>query len=255
MLRRSFPPAIAALAVDAQRAAAPAAAATGPGIVVLLLVHYRAPDVLWGLAQLARGEHGVGAFPGLRFARVLGSGQRGGFGLRPSLRRQGLIAFFDDESAAASFADSARSVRSRRERADESLTAVMRAVSCRGSWGGVALSPTGSLDRNQPVAVLTRAAIRLRHAREFWRHSPPAEGDLQHAAGLQLAVGLGEAPLLRQATFSLWDNTPAMERYAQHGAHRRASDGAWREHWFDEWMFARFVPLSIRGTWQGRRHG
>jgi hypothetical protein len=254
MLRQSLSPAaIATGAIEVHAPAAPAAA--GPSVAVLLLVHYRAPALPWGLAQLARGERGIGAFPGLRFARVLGSGHSGGFGLRPSLRRQGLIAFFDDARAAEHFADSAPAMQRRRDRADESLTAVLQAVSCRGRWGGVALTPAGSLDRTQPVASLTRAAIRLRHAREFWRHSPPAEGDLQRADGLQLAVGLGEAPLLRQATFSLWDSTHAMEAYALNGAHRRAIDGAWREHWFDEWMFARFVPLSIRGTWQGRRHG
>jgi hypothetical protein len=68
-------------------------------------------------------------------------------------------------------------------------------------------------------------------------------------------VGLGEAPLLRQATFSLWDDQAAMDAYARQGAHAGALAGAWREGWFSEWMFVRFAPIAIEGQWHGRRFG
>ena len=61
----------------------------------------------------------------------------------------------------------------------------------------------------------------------------------------------GEAPLLRQATFSLWDDAQAMDAYARSGAHQQAIQGAHREGWFSESMFVRFAPLSIEGTWHG----
>jgi spheroidene monooxygenase len=65
-------------------------------------------------------------------------------------------------------------------------------------------------------------------------------------------VGLGEAPLLRQATFSLWDSAQAMDAYARQGAHAAAIHGALREGWFSESMFVRFAPLSIEGRWHGK---
>jgi hypothetical protein len=143
-------------------------------------------------------------------------------------------------------------VRAYREHASEYLVALLRPVSVRGSWSGQALAATGSVREGEPVASLTRAAIRPLKAARFWRHSPPAESDLARAPGCGLAVGLGEAPLLRQATFSVWDNQAAMDAYARGSGHARASAGAWREDWFSEWMFVRFAPLEIAGRWQGR---
>ena len=67
-----------------------------------------------------------------------------------------------------------------------------------------------------------------------------------------LAMGLGEAPLLRQATFSLWDSAAAMDAYARTGAHLDAIRAAWKHQFFSESMFVRFVPLQLQGQWKGR---
>jgi spheroidene monooxygenase len=145
-------------------------------------------------------------------------------------------------------------VQAYRHRAGEMLTVLLRATSSRGSWGGQALAATAAARPDAPVASLTRAAIRPRHAWRFWSHSPGAESAIARAPGCRFAVGLGEAPLLRQATFSLWDNQAAMDAYARGGAHAGAMASAWREGWFSEWMFVRFAPISIEGQWHGRRH-
>jgi spheroidene monooxygenase len=225
-----------------------------PTVALLLLVRWRERAVPWGLWRLVRGERALGDVPGLRFARVLGSGRDGGFGLAPSFDTQGLIGFFDDEPSARAFAGGTL-VAAYRERAQESLHALLRATSCRGSWGGVSLAVTASADAAAPVASLTRASIRTRHASAFWRHAPAAQDGVRQAPGCRLAVGLGEAPLLRQATFSLWDNAAAMDAYARSGAHRQAIEGAWRHHWFSESMFVRFAAIDLQGQWQGRHHG
>ena len=82
-----------------------------------------------------------------------------------------------------------------------------------------------------------------------------ALGALGAARREAVPVGLGEAPVLRQATLSLWDDTAAMNAYARHGAHQQAIATSYRGNFFSESMFVRFVPLEVRGVWQGRRHG
>ncbi len=230
-----------------------ASTATGSAsVVVLVLTRFRRAAVPWGLSRLVLGPRDLGPVPGLRFARVLGSGREGGFGLAPSLQVQGLITFFEHLDAAQAFIHHSPALQARQERAQESLIALLAVASSRGSWAGVPLAPSAQIAPGQPMASLTRAAIRPSRAREFWRHSPASQASLASAPGCRMAVGLGEAPLLRQATFSLWDETAAMTAYAHSGAHRSASEGAWSHNWFSEWMFVRFAPLSLQGQWAGR---
>lgn len=226
-----------------------------PAVMALMLVRWQPSAIGWGLWRLVRGERALAREPGLRFARVMGSGEGGGFGLKPGMDHQGLIAFFDTDQQAENFVLRSRWSESYREHAAEVLSAVFRATQARGSWAGFSLAPTTQASSGEPLAALTRASISLRHARRFWRHSPATHRSLLSATGCRLAAGLGEAPLLRQATVSLWDSGEAMDSYARQGAHQRAIEGAWREGWFSESMFVRLKPLLLQGSWQGRRHG
>jgi quinol monooxygenase YgiN len=229
------------------------ARSAGDDVAVLLLACMARGARLWGWSRIVLGALPLRGVPGLRFAKALGSGRRGGFGLQPSLSRQGLFAVFDSEAAADAFVASA-TVEGYRAHAEELCLLKLRATSCRGRWSGHAIGVRAAA-AGGPVASLTRASIRPLKAHRFWAHSPPAEVSLQQADGCLLAVGLGEAPLLRQATFSLWRDQAAMDAYARGGAHGQAIRGALQEGWFSESMFVRFQPLSIRGRWQGVLHG
>jgi spheroidene monooxygenase len=246
-------PATASLQVEQARSVTVAAAPL-PTVALLLLVRWHRGAMPWGLWRLVRGARALGPVPGLRFARVLGSGRDGGFGLAPGFDHQGLIAFFDDEDSAMAFARDAPLMHAYRDHASEVLRALLRASSCRGSWGGTSLGVTAKPSADAPMAALTRASIRLRHAARFWRHAPATHEGIARAEGCRLAVGLGEAPLLRQATFSVWDSAQAMDAYARSGAHLAAIQGAYQEGWFSESMFVRFAPIEIVGEWHGRSY-
>lgn len=209
----------------------------------------------WGWWRLARGPRGLTAVPGLRFAKLMGSGHEGGFGLRPSVSLQALLAWFDDESAAAEFIERAPLVRQYRARARDCLTLRLLPYSCRGAWDGRVPVAAVPAPVSGPVAALTRATLRLRAAPAFWRHAIAAEADLVAARGCRLAIGLGEAPLLRQATFSIWDSVAALQAYAQRGAHRHAIAAARDHQFFRESMFVRFVVRAVSGCWKGRVDG
>jgi hypothetical protein len=240
---------------DPQQAAAViGTTAAADDVVVLLLADIQTRHRVWGWSRIVRRDAPLRKVPGLRFAKALGSGHEGGFGLRPSGSRQGLLANFDSLAHAENFVAQSLIVQGYQERSAECCIALLRATSCRGAWGGSVIAATARAPSGAPVAALTRASIRPSKAWTFWRHSPASERSLEQAAGCQLAVGLGEAPLLRQATFSLWDNQAAMDAYARSGAHLHALRGAQQGGWFSESMFVRFVPLSITGIWKGRRY-
>jgi hypothetical protein len=236
------------------RSAADAGRTTGDTVLVVLADV--APGARgWGWSRIVRGAAALAGTPRLHLAKVMGSGQGGGFGLRPSLSHQGLFLAFDDHGAARDFLDDSPLMAAYRGRARELCTLLLEPLTCRGSWGGktLAVAPLAAAG-NGPVAALTRASIRPHKAAAFWRHASPSQRALATTPGCRLAAGLGEAPLLRQATFSVWDGVAAMEGYARGAAHGAAIRAAVAGHHFSESMFARFRVLEIRGRWQGVDH-
>ena len=89
----------------------------------------------------------------------------------------------------------------------------------------------------------------------FWRYAPAAQSELSQSPGCLLAMGLGEAPLVRQCTFSLWQDTGAMVAYAHQGAHQLATAAAYKHQFFSESLFVRMQVLQMDGVWHGRTFG
>jgi len=225
------------------------------GTAMMLLANLRPAHWAWGWNRIAFSRWTPPQARGLRFIKTLGSGRGGGFGLMPSPSHQGLFCLFDDDAAAAEFIASSPLLGRYRASADDCLLLTLRPSSSRGSWDGVGIVPGKPLPAGTPVAALTRASIHPTAAVRFWRHAPAAQAGLRDAPGCLLAIGLGEAPLLRQATFSLWQDTAAMDAYARAGAHQRAIRAAWQHRFFAESMFVRFAPLSLQGRWKGHDYG
>jgi len=221
-------------------------------IAVIVLVDYAPSARLWGWLRFVIGRFSFTGLPGLIFFKILGSGEDGGFSLTPSATRQGLFCVFDTEAHADHFLEQSHVLARYRAHAREFFTAKLAPYSVKGSWAGHTLQVNTTAPESGPIAALTRASIRPSKARAFWRNSPPAEASLMHADGCLLAVGLGEAPIFRQATFSLWKSTDAMNRYARTGAHMEAIQAALHGQHFSESMFVRFRPIAPTGVWKGK---
>ena len=103
-----------------------------------------------------------------------------------------------------------------------------------------------------PVAVLTRATVRPSRWHRFRGSRPPVSEELAAAAGLRAAVAIGEAPIGLQATFSLWADAARRRGLRAQPAHRDVVRRTRDEDWYGEELFARFAPLGSTGTWDGR---
>jgi hypothetical protein len=224
-------------------------------VVVLVLAAWKPGAVAWGFMRLVLGAWPLRGIPGLTFSRLMGSGTDGGFVLRPGLDHHGLFLLFENEPDADRFMESSAVLVGYRAHARECCVIKLRATSCRGSWAGRSIVPTRSAPDGGPVAALTRGSVRLSRLWPFWRHSPATQASVAAAPGCELAMGLGEAPLLRQATFSLWRDQAAMDAYARSGPHLQAIRAAAQGGHLSESMFVRFVPSAIVGTWKGRHFG
>jgi spheroidene monooxygenase len=222
-------------------------------VAVVVLIDVAASARWWGFWYFLFCRFQLARAPGLTFKKVLGSGKNGGFGLKPSPSHQALFCVFRDEDAADDFIARSAVLANYRAHAREFFTVKLKAFSSRGAWSHVApFSLEARAPVGEPVAALTRASIRPSVAKQFWQRAPAAERSLHQASGCLLAMGVGEAPLLRQATFTIWESIGAMDAYARTGAHMEAIRAATAGNFFSESMFARFVPFDAAGVWQGR---
>ena len=216
--------------------------------------------------RLMAGSVGLKNVPGLLFSKVMGSGHGGGFSIRPSPSHQGLICRFSNIDSALKFLKGPQ-VSAMREHARESWSGLLAVTSSRGAWDqspwpltdefSRKYGDTLSGDKKQPLAVLTRASIVPSKTMSFWRYAPSAQAELDQAKGCLLAMGLGEIPLVRQCTFSLWQDTECMTQYAQHTSHLQAIQAAYRHSFFSESLFVRMQLLNMHGVWKDRvlNHG
>ena len=212
------------------------------------------------LARLGTDRLRLRGTPGLRFARLLGTGS-GAAATGVDLARSALFAVWDDAAALAAFTDdedgwfARRAVRVR-ARGGEVYTVRLALLSGHGRWGGrdvladLRRGPAPTVDG--PVAVLTRATVRPSRWHRFRASRPPVSAELAAASGLRAAVAIGEAPVGLQATFSLWADAGAVTAFACSPHHRDVVRRTRREHWYGEELFARFAPLGSAGTWDGR---
>lgn len=136
----------------------------------------------------------------------------------------------------------------------ETWTIVLEPILSHGTWSGQSLTASGSKPSDEePVAVLTRATIRPRKAWDFWKSVLPVQRQMKDIPGLTFSVGLGELPLFRQATFSIWQNETQMKQFAYaRTRHKDVVKQTREKQWYSEEMFTRFRVLQTAGTIFGK---
>ena len=129
--------------------------------------------------------------------------------------------------------------------------AVLEPISSHGQWAGKVPFVATAKDWNGAVAAVTRARIKWSQNFRFWRSVPPVTVSLKSAPGLIAAIGIGEAPIGLQGTFSLWESAAAIREFAYKGAaHQKAISDTSTYKWYSEELFARFAVLEQRGLIQ-----
>ncbi|SEO47035.1 monooxygenase [Trujillonella endophytica] len=224
-----------------------------PPLVTLHLWGVSGRGIGRAIAHMATDRPRLRRIPGLRFAKLLGTGSGRTFTVRDAdPRRWGLLAVWDDD-VAADAGDRGRPVAGWRAFADEEWSARLRPLTSRGLWSR--REPFGRPRPARwagPVAAVTRARLVPRRAARFWAAVPPVSADLHRSPGLRMALGIGEAPLGLQGTFSVWESAAALNSFAYDRApHAAVVERTAREGWYAEELFARLAVLSTVGTLGG----
>jgi hypothetical protein len=224
----------------------------GAGTAVGSFHLVRTSSALTAMARLGLDRRRLARTDGLVFWRLLGTGSGSDTGPGADLRRTALFALWRDADALAAFE---ATMASRWSDADEVWSVRLRSAGGHGAWRDVAVTDllepaTGAAG---PVAIITRADVRLRSWRAFRAAGRPVSDELHTADGLLAVVGIGEAPLGRLGTFSVWRDLAAARHFATRlPQHRDVVRRTRTEHWYREELFARFQPYASKGSWDGR---
>ena len=211
------------------------------------------PRALW---RMAADRRRLQRTRGLRFFKLFGTGDGRTFDLRDAdLRTWGVLTVWDDPAARQRFLRDGPTVVSWRAIATEEWRVDLRPVRSTGTWAGAdPFSPPATRPADAPfaVAAITRGRLRPRRAVEFWRAVPPVTAALGRADGLLASIGIGEAPIGLQATFSVWRDEAALRDFAYRtAAHRDVIDATAKRQWYAEDLFARFDVVHAEGSLHG----
>jgi hypothetical protein len=196
-------------------------------------------------------------FTGISFSKLLGTGSGQTFTPRDAdLNQWGMIIAID-QNRVAEF-DNSSIVRSWRKRSTSEFRAILSPLSSHGLWARENpfdfTSPLSNTDAK--IAAITRARIKWSKNIKFWNSVPPVVTDLHNSPGLISAIGIGEAPIGLQGTFSLWESASALRDFAYKGQpHQKAIEQTKSIGWYSEELFARFEVLEIRGEITAKRVG
>jgi hypothetical protein len=211
---------------------------------------------LIALARLGLDRRILKKADGIVFWRLLGTGKGSTTSPSADLSRTAAFIVWRDESAYRSFLATSGVARrwSSSRLVKESWSTRLRTTGGHGSWQG--FKPYEHLSRGDQdgvVAIITRANIRVKSWRVFARAGVEVDRQLQEAPGLIAVCGVGEAPIGRQGTFSLWRSLDDARQFAfQTSRHRHVIDETHQGRWYAEELFARFEPYDAEGRWDGR---
>ena len=209
----------------------------------------------WGLAQMGTMPPKLKNIPGLSFFKLLGSGKGRVFSLNPDFYLYGFLAVWESEAMADAFFASAPIMQEYNQHSAEQWTIKLFPIRAHGLWDKVNpfIPAEPKQTNNQLIAVLTRASIRVSALPAFWKYGKKTSQAIENAPGLIAAIGLGELPFVRQATFSIWESQEQMVAYAyKTNHHQQVIKKTRSDNWYSEELFARFQVISSGGTWKGK---
>jgi hypothetical protein len=220
----------------------------GDLVTVIYFWKIKQRKVGFALLRMALDRGALRRFSGVRFAKMLGTGKGETFTPRDAdATRWGALTVIDSSKLEA--LDSSKIVKRWRKNSDGEVRYLVDPISSHGLWAKV--NPFDYLKSvsDGEVVAITRARIKWAQNVRFWKAVPPVTSSLHSSPGLINTIGIGEAPIGLQGTFSHWRSGADLRNFAYKGAaHQEAIAATERHAWYAEELFARFAVREIRGS-------
>ncbi len=193
--------------------------------------------------QMAIGRRTARKISGVSFAKLMGTGTGKTFTPSDADLKQWAVLFVADD---LDIVDNSRFVQGWKKRSTSIDRYLLNPISSSGKWSKREPFTVGTISKSDgPIVAITRARLKWSQAIRFWRSIPPVVTDLHNSPGLLFSIGIGEAPIGLQGTFSVWQSGSALRDFAYKNApHRAAIEDTKRFDWYSEELFARFELVN-----------
>jgi len=221
-------------------------------VVTISFFKYKSlKDKWWAFKQMKKARQQLAGMESLNFHKLLGTGSGNGFSIWPDFSVYALLNVWNSYRAAQKAILNMPVFLNMQARSSHQLTVYMQSVRSKGSWNQqnpfTDLSATAP---DEPIAVITRASIAPKKLFTFWKNVPSVSKSLQKIEGMAFSKGIGELPLMEQATFSIWKSRKDMVNYAYRGnKHREMIKKTKQLGWYTEELFAEFKLMRVEYDW------
>ena len=184
---------------------------------------------------------------GLKFIKLFGTGSNEGFSLIPDFSSYVIISSWKNDHYRKKFIDENNIINEIISRSSKRVEIKIDPYNFTGSWNGINPFKNVSSYNGGKIIVLTRARVKLNKLMSFLVNTSLAAKSIKSQDGAEFYKGIGELPIIEQATISIWMSEQSMRDYAYSDKnHLKIINKARKGKWYSEELFVRSNILSLK---------
>ena len=184
---------------------------------------------------------------GLKFIKLLGTGSKDGFNINPDLTSYVMISAWENDAFRKNFTNKNKSFKEIIKKTSKRVEIKIDPYNYVGSWNGINPFINKSSYKEGKIIVLTRARVRLNKLINFFISTSSAAKSINSKKGAEYYKGVGELPIIEQATISIWKSEQSMKDYAYSDkSHLKKIHKARKNNWYSEELFVRSNIISLK---------
>ena len=184
---------------------------------------------------------------GLKFIKLFGTGSNEGFSLIPDFSSYVIISSWKNDHYRKKFIDENNIINEIISRSSKRVEIKIDPYNFTGSWNGINPFKNISSYNGGKIIVLTRARVKLNKLMNFLVNTSLAAKSIKSQDGAEFYKGIGELPIIEQATISIWISEKSMRDYAYSDEnHLKIINKARKDKWYSEELFVRSNIISLK---------
>ena len=184
---------------------------------------------------------------GLKFIKLLGTGSKDGFSIIPDFTSYVMISVWENDVLRKKFTNKNKLFKEIINKSSKRVEIKIDPYNYVGSWNGINPFINKSSYKKGKIIVLTRARVRLNKLINFFISTSSAAKSISSKKGAEYYKGVGELPVIEQATISIWKSEQIMKDFAYSDkSHLKIIHKARKNNWYSEELFVRSNIISLK---------